>query len=1337
MDIENEYRSSSSSDHHHHSGGSKEAASAAAALHEHIVHAAVQRHMHAHFQSASTDHAIMQGLMRVITEKRKYEVISQRTRRKMVFTIGDPYVVKPFVEEDSGSIKAITAQECRYRCKTYACTIYVPWCQQEYAWISSSSSDGSNNNSGSWVQQQAAVYHTTSFQVPVSLGSLMCHSSDAQCDAFSAECPYDIGSYFVVKGTEKVIVCPIIMQNNIPYIRCADREAGHWTLQFRSLSDHKKRSTSTLVIHLHVRKGEAVPTLKVSVPFITVPIPITMVMRLLGVPPCTKTMMNNIMGEQQQQQGGCLLSDTCVRILSLCLTDQYTTMEMTQLTMKLVKYSNSSSHAAAEAADASDDDEAAATGSSSAAAASNVPTAARARTMYNNFTSEFLPHMGDPGTPEYIPRKERMFSYLVWLLMRAWDCGSSVGTSASAAGAALNDRTLDRDDCRYKRIEHTGGEITYLFRRAWRPYIKTVLGAAHNSMENHKKISLPELTKLASLQTILLYAFATGNWGTEKAGSSATGISQQRATLNHGAAISHVDRVASQLKREGKDPRPRLLHTSQWGVFCPVETPEGEACGQSHNLTIATHIRIGCPSDLIRPFVLLSPRMRLLTECTRTEIRTRTRVMLNGALEGIYEDDDDRMSSSSSSSSAAATVASYVDFLRKRRHRGALPHDASIAWDPVEKMVTVCTDPGASMRPVLVVEKLPLLSSVVACCRRYPHLLNNTLLSRGVMQYMDKEEEHMALVASSLSDLMSSTKKSSSPDAAAPGNTTATAAAAYTHVEVHPALILGYCASLIPFSDKNQAPRNIYGSCMTKQAGGRSSTCSAQHNDTVALSLWYPQRPLAFTAPAVASHANDLPTGQNPIVAILPLNGNNQEDAIEIAKSSLDMGMFRTHYDRTYRDEEGGSGVSRTQFTYIPARQSHYDARGNPVSNSRDMTYTALGGDGVVDPGEFVSKGTCIVGKREVNPSDYSTKDLSSMYRGREDAQVVSVRYVTSDSSACKQVLVKLAAHRRPQIGDKFSSRHGQKGVCGDEVQRCDLPFTTSGLTPDLIVNPHGQPSRMTVGQMIEGVVSKLACLLPTSHTSTQIDATPFRNCMLGRDGYEHIDALDDALGSLGYMSLGHEMMYSGVTGLPLSSVRLYRLPTPPSQTSSSSSSGGVLEDPQGGGGVVVPERGLAAAAKSSAEEVILTGDNGTCISPLYYQALRHIAKEKLGARQKGPYDPVTLQPIDGRSRNGGLRFGEMEKDAISCYGAAEILRGRLFKDSDAFPIIYCTRCHREGHSTSSGALYCRACGPTKGRCIQTYVPKGMHCAIHESQAMLVGWRMKCAPESANPFPSS
>ena len=1339
-----------------------------------LLRNSITSHITYHQQTATTDYAILQDILRIVTERKIQEVFANKTNKYTQFEVGEPYIVKPFYEDETGTLRATSTSQCRFRGKAYMCTIYIPWTQRKYSKSNNNGNAEANNelsnelqnnyynNRRNWGKPYSITTYTTSISIPIAVGSFICHIADAHPAAILDECPYDLGGYFIVKGCEKIIVCPILPKNNFPYIYCVDHDTGQWTLQYRSLSDHKKRSTSTLDIYLSAKRTvTSNPGIKVTVPFITTSIPISMVLRLLGVDSNTDAMMTAILGENYQQNS--TLSDDAKNLLELCFRDEYVHMSMETILLRLSRYNSNSIDGSSIKDDvavgfnksesnlSSSDIAAAAVASAAAAAFVASQQEHRSRAVLKNFTNEFLPNMGLQHTTSNLARKEKMFGLLVHQLLCAYDKGPSAA--------------VDRDDCRNRRVEHTGCEITYLFRRGWRPIMKSMLGACHKMMNDcTKKMTLVELTKMTQLQSLLIYGFSTGNWGTEKAGSTQTGVSQQRTTLNYAASIAHMDRVTSQRKKAGKDPKPRLLHSSQWGVYCPVQSPEGESCGQTHNLTASGYIRIGMNAEYIRSIVIDgnsndydltecnnnltendNESINIIDDCSRDSLRQKVKFILNGAIEGTVENPEKKLRQ-----------------LRKLRQYCAIPFSTSIYYDNQTRTLNVATDSGSAMRPVFILgaatkstnnDNISKLSETIRQCRRYPYLLTRRLMCNGIMQYIDKDEETTALIANSWQQLeqqynetlknrnkhpdsnikvnnygsdknkcgsdvnncgsdknkcgsdvnnYGSDKNKCGSDKNKYGSRSNNCGSEnnygsdkqFTHAEIHPTLILGLCSGRIPFCDKNQAPRNIYGTCMEMQSMASGNLVQNARVDTVAFELWYPQKRICNTQVGAATNANDLPTGQNSIVAILPQNGKNMEDAVELSQSSLDMGMFRTFYERTHREEDGGIGSQKPKFEQIS--ESRYDELGRPIINYRDGNYGILGEDGLAEVGTIVKKNDCICGKRE-RVAGGGVKDSSLCYKGREDAQISAVYCVCMEGSGRKQVFIKTKVHRRPQRGDKFSNPHGQKGVCGDIIRREDLPYTSTGITPDIIINPHGQPSRMTTGQQIEGVVSKLLSALPVG--TAQADATAFINDMRCRDGMIELDKMDAILAALGYGVMGSEQLYSGITGLPLGEATLYRFDNNFDKSNEQSNRGKINNT------------------------TFNMRNNCATMTPLYYQALRHIACEKVGARQRGAYEPITLQPVEGRSRNGGLRFGEMEKDALSSYGASELLRGRLFKDSDPFPVVQCQRCNLEAQHRGPSKMYCPRCDSYE-TCVQTYLPRGFHCAMQESQSMLIGWRL-------------
>lgn len=365
---------------------------------------------------------------------------------------------------------------------------------------------------------------------------------------------------------------------------------------------------------------------------------------------------------------------------------------------------------------------------------------------------------------------------------------------------------------------------------------------------------------------------------------------------------------------------------------------------------------------------------------------------------------------------------------------------------------------------------------------------------------MDVDEEETTMIAMSLADLH--------------GDRTKTVT--FTHCEIHPSMILGVCASIIPFPDHNQSPRNTYQSAMGKQAMGVYASNYQMRMDTLAHVLYYPQKPLVATKSMKYLRFKKLAAGCNSIIAIACYTGYNQEDSIMLNQSAIDRGFFRSVFYRTYEET-----LNPEEDFMIP----------DPVKTSgrKHGTYDKLDKDGIICPGTQVSGDDIIIGKvapvsqieldhlaqQQLHTKPY--KDWSTPLKHSEKGYIDQV-VLTSNEEMCRLVKVKMRTIKTPQIGDKFASRHGQKGTCGMTYRQEDLPFTVEGVVPDMIVNPHAIPSRMTIGHMIEAILSKVASL-----NGNEGDATPFQG--------QTVEYISNQLHDLGYQRYGNEVMYNGFTG--------------------------------------------------------------------------------------------------------------------------------------------------------------------------------------------------------------
>ena len=480
----------------------------------------------------------------------------------------------------------------------------------------------------------------------------------------------------------------------------------------------------------------------------------------------------------------------------------------------------------------------------------------------------------------------------------------------------------------------------------------------------------------------------------------------------------------------------------------------------------------------------------------------------------------------------------------------------------------------------------------------------------------------------------------------------------YTHCEIHPSVILGICASIIPFPDHNQSPRNTYQSAMGKQAMGIYASNYAVRMDTLAHVLYYPQKPLVCTKAMTQMHFRELPAGVNAIVAIMCYTGYNQEDSVIMNRSAIERGFFRSVFYRCYVDWE--NELNAGGLTDLDAE--HFERpTGESCLGMKHGSYDKLDEDGLVSPGTRVTGEDIVIGKTTPIAADprggdrrFNKKDSSRALRTNESG-IVDTVMLTQNKEGFRFTKVKVRSIRIPQIGDKFASRHGQKGTVGMTYRQEDMPFSIEGVTPDIIVNPHAIPSRMTIGHLVECLLSKLASL-----TGDEGDATPFMEL--------DVSQVSDSLHKMGYQRNAWERMYNGHTGRPM------------------------------------------------AYHVFL--------GPTYYQRLKHMVDDKIHARSRGPVTMLTRQPMEGRGREGGLRFGEMERDCLIAHGAAHFLRDRLFVNSDAYRVHVCDRCGLIAHANLDKMEFmCQACRETT-RISQVHIPYACKLMFQELMAMQIAPRM-------------
>ena len=760
----------------------------------------------------------------------------------------------------------------------------------------------------------------------------------------------------------------------------------------------------------------------------------------------------------------------------------------------------------------------------------------------------------------------------------------------------------DRDSYLNKRIDLTGSSLNNLFRNYFnklvkdmeKQVIKEINNGSWRSTEDYLNIinltNIYKIIKSTTIENGFKRALSTGDFGIKHINSNKVGVAQVLNRLTYVSSLSHLRRISTPTDKSGKLIPPRKLHNTSWGFLCPAETPEGQSVGIVKNLSYMSHITIHSHSSALYEYI--EPHIELIDIQYPIDMFDKVKVFINGAWIGI----------------AKSPLDLYTS-LKDKKQKGIINIYTSIIFDCKFQEIRVCNDSGRLTRPLLRIKNnSPLLNDdILEKIKKnelnWDDLLTSCKNDDAIIEYIDPEEQSFSMIATKPSELTNEIYK-------------------YTHCEIHPSTIFGVIASCIPFPDHNQSPRNTYQSAMGKQAMGVYATNYNERMDKTAYVLNYPTRPLVDTRLMNMIKLNEIPSGCNINVAIMTHTGYNQEDSLLVNKGSIERGLFQATIYHTEKDEDKQkiNGDEEIRCKPDPSK-----TKGMKFGN-----YNKVNSKGLIPENSLVENRDIIISKVtpiKENRNDHTKvikyEDQSKIYRTTEEVYI-DKNYIDRNGDGYSFAKVRLRAVRRPVIGDKFSSRHGQKGTVGNIIPEEDMPFTRNGTRPDIIINPHAIPSRMTIGQLKETLLGKVLVELGLFG-----DGTSF--------GDLDVKSISNKLLDLGYESRGNEIMYNGLTG----------------------------------------------------EQI----ECDVFMGPVFYQRLKHMVTDKQHSRSIGPMVNLTRQPAEGRSRDGGLRFGEMERDGMISHGASRFTKGRMYDASDKYQVFVCKSCGLiASYNDQLHIHHCRTC---------------------------------------------
>lgn len=1076
------------------------------------------------------------------------------------------YFGKPIIYDEE-NVHFMFPNEARLRNMTYGITIHY---DIDVDFIINDTDDGNP------IQQSIVIEKVLLGKFPIMLKSNVCVLNKMTKDVCyqMGECRNDHGGYFIIDGKEKAVVCQEKFADNMINVKLHSKgDLYSHSAEIRSVSE----DTSKPIRTCGVRIIDSHKQIVVSIPNVKKHIPLFILMRAFGIT-SDKKIIEMCLLDLEKQKHYIELFRPSIHDANIIFNQQTALEYIASFTKRGTLMS-----------------------------------------VMDILSDYFLPHIGDINFLE----KAFFVGHMVFELLKVY---------------TKEELPTDRDSFKFKRIELSGVMFYELFREYYliqknEIYQKISKEYYYHRVQYQKKeqgkdlepdlepnsaqtfMSLIELNygryfKDKTVEKGIRRAFK-GNWGAHPH-TKKIGAAQELNRLSYNSALSQLRKLNLPLDSTAKVVGPRLLNSTQWGFIDPIDTPDGGNIGLHKHLAIGAQVTCNSSGLSMEKWIRKNVAMKLTTECTPTYISKCSKIFVNGKWIGIIEE-----------------PLIFVNKIKLFRRNGIIPIYTSISFDYRRKIVNIFTDSGRLTRPIYYIEnnkisyeRKAIIEKLNDGTAKWEHIvsgfktksdesynfknnllydldnlyndLNTTDLSslqemKSIVDFVDTSEEENAFIALKLDDL--------------------TASKYYTHLEIEPSLLLGVMGNQVIFPENNPATRDAFFCGQAKQAVSVFHTNYQMRIDKMSVVLNYGQIPLIKSRYLQYINNEEHPYGVNTIVAIMSYTGYNVEDAILINKGSIDRGLFRTTYYSMYEAKEESSkisGGSHSKFANIQ--------KNNVSRLKQGYDYSMLDDSGLVKENTPITDKTIVIGKINANLEKDGEWIDDSVKTKKGQLGFVDKSFITDGEEGFNIAKVRIREERIPAIGDKMGSRAGQKGTVGLIIPECDMPFTEDGIKPDLIINPHAIPSRMTIGQIIETMFGKLCSELGT-----------FGDCTAYQSKGSNISTYGEQLTNAGFHSSGNQLLHDAQTGEQLTA--------------------------------------------------------NIFIGPTYYMRLKHMVKDKINYRARGPITVMTRQSVHGRANDGGLRIGEMERDGILGHGMSAFLNDSFLNRGDEYYIAVC-------NNTGSLAIY-------------------------------------------------